>query len=509
MAQIGQSIASRLTIGVMLVHLLVLPILYSGMVYLIKQSNEEYFLNYARGHTRFIADSLERLDSGASDEAIAELLDTVVLSGTGVFADVVGNARQVSSTLVSADDATKFEEDYGLRQHADDRYFFSVPLTIGDEILTLRVGFDESPLWQQDRLAYKNGLVAIALYLAALLVLLTLFSRQLVRPIKKLQAASRKIASGAAAEHVFAEHLTVDSNLFEIVELSRDLESMRGRLMGINEELQREIKERERAEARRLQLVQQLRHSQRLEAVGTMAGGIAHEINNILVPIILYTDTAIEDLPEDSRIREDLGRVLNAATRAKGIVNQVLTFSHRIETGSEAPTDIALVVRDCAELLRVSTPPHIDIILQIEPNCPPVAGNASSLSQVILNLCTNAIQAIAGNPGKVTIKVGVMQAERRLIATNPLLGRGRCVCLSVSDTGGGMEEETIERIFEPFFTTRGVGAGTGLGLSVVHGIVTHLDGVIEVQSALQSGSTFYVYLPALEPSSPSDKPADR
>jgi signal transduction histidine kinase len=239
-----------------------------------------------------------------------------------------------------------------------------------------------------------------------------------------------------------------------------------------------------------------------------MAGGIAHELNNILVPIILYTDMAIEDLPEDSPSVESLERVLAAATRAKEIVSQVLTFGHKIDVGSLVPTDMAAVLRESIELMRASMPPAVTIELDVADNCPPVMAHSVLLNQMILNLYNNAVQSLVDLQGKVIFSLAGVGADSEVTALYPALANRQLVRLQVTDNGHGMDEETLQRIFEPFFTTHAVGEGTGLGLSVVHGIVNDLNGAILVQSTLKSGSTFSVYLPAfVDESVTSDHPA--
>lgn len=490
MARIGKTIGGRIIRGVLLVHLLILPALYFGLVFLLKQSNEELFLNSARGHARYIADTIERIGDSASDLVLTEILDSVVVSGNGVFAELIGESREIRSSLNNDADVAKYKEDFSIGENADHTYFISMPVTINQSILFLRVGFDESPFHEQNIIAYRNGLAIIALYLVVLLVLLPIIARRVVRPVKAIQTLSREIASGA-----FSENLAIKTDIVEFQELSRDLDHMKNRLLGISEELEQQIREREAAELARHSLEQQLRHSQRLETVGTMAGGIAHELNNILLPIILYTDMAIEDLPADSPARDDIRRVKRAASRAKNIVNQVLTFSRKMATIEYQPIDMAHAVRETVELLRASLPASAKVEIDIDEHTPAVLGDAPLMNQLILNLCTNAVQSLRDSSGKVLIRLGVTEVNDELRQRNPNLGSDRCVCVSVHDDGLGMDPQTIDRIFEPFFTTRGVGEGTGLGLSVVHGIVVDLCGAIDVESTVESGSTFSVYLP--------------
>jgi signal transduction histidine kinase len=492
-AALGKTITGRIALGIAALHVIVLPTLYLGLVYILEQNNEEMFLNSTRGYARFLADDLERLDDTSPNSEVVEILDTVVLSGVGLYARLEGEGSSSVSSLIDPQSAPVYIEDFAIGDHGDDVYFISMPVFRGGDMLQLKVGFDETPYIENNAVARRNGLLLVAVYLLALFVLLPMISRRIARPVRSLQIASRQIASGE-----LTGQLTAETDLVEFVELAEDLEHMKNRLIGMNEKLQQEILDREEVETERRSLEQQLRHSQRLETVGTMAGGIAHEINNILLPIILYTEMAIEDIASDGAPTEDLARVLSAAKRAKALVGQVLTFSRKMSSDEHVPVDLGKVVRDSADLARASMPPAATIEIKIAPNCPSILGDSSLLDQLVLNLLTNAIQALTDAGGTVQVTLDVTEADSRLAAKYPALAGHELVRLTVKDSGHGMDRATRNRIFEPFFTTRPVGQGTGLGLSVVHGIVTDLNGAIEVESALESGSTFSVYFPAIE-----------
>jgi PAS domain S-box-containing protein len=235
-----------------------------------------------------------------------------------------------------------------------------------------------------------------------------------------------------------------------------------------------------RAEAERHRLEAQLHHSQRLEALGTLAGGAAHEINNALVPVIALTKLVASHLPEDSRDRRNLGIVMVGAERSRDLVKQILAFSRK-EEQRQVSVDVAAVLRDALQLMRATLPASIRLAEEIAA-VPPVAGDPNQLHQVIVNLVNNAAQAIGEAMGTITLGLRP-EAD------------GTHLRLSVSDTGSGMDEATKARIFEPFFTTKEVGKGTGLGLSVVHGIIKEHGGRIEVESAPGHGTRFDVVLP--------------
>ena len=252
--------------------------------------------------------------------------------------------------------------------------------------------------------------------------------------------------------------------------------------------------EREGAERRRAATEQQLRQSQKMEALGTLAGGVAHDFNNILTAIIGNVQLASMELDNRQALRESLDEVLHSAERASDLVRRILLFSRRQDIARQ-PIPVQPIVEDVLKLVRVSMPKNIAIKSDFEARLPDVSGDASQLYQVVMNLCTNAIHAMTPTGGTMTVMVESAMITRG--APTPVdLPPGAYVRLRVRDTGMGMSRQVMERLFEPFFSTKGH-AGTGLGLSVVHGIVRDHDGAIGVDSQPGRGSTFDVYLPTV------------
>jgi PAS domain S-box-containing protein len=267
-----------------------------------------------------------------------------------------------------------------------------------------------------------------------------------------------------------------------------------------------DITERKQAERDRERLEQQVRQSQKLETIGTLAGGIAHDFNNILTPILGYADMALSNVKKDDALSSDLQEIFKGASRAKELVSQILTFSRQIER-ERRPLHLPLVVDDALKLLRPSIPTTIEIRKYIDPSCKKVLADPSQIHQVVVNLCTNAFQAMEETGGVLTLELVRVEVDPKTAKFHPGFKKGEYIRLKVSDTGPGMDPSTMARIFEPFFTTKPVGKGTGLGLSVVHGIVRGHQGDISVQSERGKGSTFQMYLPVME-LKPAENPVD-
>jgi PAS domain S-box-containing protein len=258
-----------------------------------------------------------------------------------------------------------------------------------------------------------------------------------------------------------------------------------------------EITERKRAEEERLKLQVQLFQKQKIEALGTLAGGVAHDFNNLLSSILGYTELVLDDLPPGTITRRNLERIIEASRRAKALVLQILTFSRPSPEGSRT-VKIRPAVEDTIQFLRASLPKTVEILPQLQGDEATVLIDPSRFQQLLTNLCVNAVQAMDHQRG--SLDIGLRTLPRHDIRT-PLtapLRHDSYVELFVQDTGCGMEPEVIERIFEPFFTTKPLGEGSGMGLAIVHGIVQGCEGAVAVQSQVGQGTTFFAYLPVHE-----------
>jgi len=233
---------------------------------------------------------------------------------------------------------------------------------------------------------------------------------------------------------------------------------------------------------------------QKMEAIGTMAGGIAHDFNNLLVPILGFTDLALSNLSPETSMYKNLSHVLDAGNKAKDLVQQILAFSRQAEM-VEGPILPASILKETLKLLRSTLPTTIEIRQNIAKDTGTIVADPTQIHQILMNLCTNAAQAMPDEHGVLDVSLGNVELGKEFCAEHEDLTPGSYIKISVKDTGCGMDRKTLTRIFDPFFTTKPQGQGTGMGLSVVHGIVKNHRGAIEVQSEPDVGTRFDIYLP--------------
>jgi signal transduction histidine kinase/CheY-like chemotaxis protein len=258
-----------------------------------------------------------------------------------------------------------------------------------------------------------------------------------------------------------------------------------------------DLTQSKRAEEEKIRLEEQVRQAQKMEAIGTLAGGIAHDFNNILAAVIGFTEMAIDDAPEGSPLRPKLDRAHKASLRGRDLVKQILTFSRKAEQ-ERRYVALTPLVKETLRFLRASLPATIEIQLDSSSETDLVLADPTQIEQVIVNLATNAAYAMGNKGGLLELRMSDTLIPSSEVS-DPDLQPGTYLRVSVHDTGCGMDKPTLARIFDPFFTTKGPGEGTGLGLSVVHGIVKAHRGAITVSSQPGKGSTFTVYLPKAAP----------
>ena len=254
-----------------------------------------------------------------------------------------------------------------------------------------------------------------------------------------------------------------------------------------------DISQRVMSEREKETLEKQLLHAQKMETIGTLAGGIAHDFNNILTPIIGYSEILLATATDEEQ-KEDLTNIKTSAHRAKELVSQILRFSHQIDTSKEI-VDVNKIIIEVTKLLDAVIPSSIT--LKAVPNAESVFVyiNPTQLHQVIMNICTNAYQSISKNKGNITVSVSVLNEDSEQLKTNNL-PEIPFIRISIEDNGSGIDESIKARIFDPFFTTKKVGEGTGLGLSVVYGIIKNIGGIITCDSTIGVGTRFDILIPA-------------
>ncbi|VAW40950.1 hypothetical protein MNBD_DELTA03-235 [hydrothermal vent metagenome] len=277
------------------------------------------------------------------------------------------------------------------------------------------------------------------------------------------------------------------------VELSLSGVDINGRRHAVG--IIRDIRRRRRAEEERMELDRQLQQSWRLEAIGTLAGGIAHDFNNITASVLGFANMALEELPPDSPIRSDLGHIISAGLRAKEITRQILTFS-RGQDLHFSPLRLDLMLQETIKLLQASIPAAIKIELHIAQGCQTsIIADPLQIHQILMNLCANSYYAMRRHGGTIDISLRDTTLSEAEAAAIIGLSPGDYIQLSISDTGSGIPPEVLPKIFNPFFTTKPKPEGTGMGLAIVHGIVSKLNGAIQIKSSPGQGTTFIIYIP--------------
>ncbi|WP_109156323.1 MULTISPECIES: FIST N-terminal domain-containing protein [unclassified Azospirillum] len=314
--------------------------------------------------------------------------------------------------------------------------------------------------------------------------------------VKQIGAYTEQIATQAADPLGSA----VDDLLDAVRQATEEREAV-AEVLSLREAELRFAEERRRTAETRAELEGQLREAQKLEALGCLAGGLAHEINNMLQPIIGLTELVMEDVPPDCQAQKNLARVIEAAQRAQRITQQVLTFSHS-DPAATGPLQLGSALRNVADMVDVLVPRNVELVWRIATTPLMVRADETQMAQLLINLIRNAADAIGPSGGTIEIAADAVQLDGTTDGAWPHPA-GRYAALTVRDTGCGMDAATLARIFDPFFTTKTVGHGTGLGLPVVHGIVAGWGGHIHADSGVGQGTTIRILLPVIPP-----EPAD-
>lgn len=339
-------------------------------------------------------------------------------------------------------------------------------------------------------------LMLLILALICSVALLGLIVMTVVRPVKNLTSKMATLGEGygpalfpliESGDEVSQLRRTFDHLELQIRQRTAELQQRTSELDEANRDLGQELVQRHALE-------RQLVHTQKLDSLGTLAGGIAHDFNNMLYVILGSTQIALNDLPAGSALANLVSRIDKAAQRSKSIVDQILFFS-RQDAANRVPIDIGGPVEESLTLLRAGLPSSMILNVEIDQDCGIVLADESQIQQLTVNLVTNAYQSHADRKGTITLNLSNVEIDRHFADQHLGLKPGPHVRLSVVDQGCGISDEILLKIYDPFFTTKPVGEGTGLGLAVVHGIVTAHEGVIVILTRVGYGTTFEVYLP--------------
>jgi PAS domain S-box-containing protein len=259
----------------------------------------------------------------------------------------------------------------------------------------------------------------------------------------------------------------------------------------------RDMTEPRRAAIEKSELESRIHQMQKMEAIGTLAGGVAHDFNNILTAIMGLAELSIRGTKPDEPVHRHVEHILESCYRARDLVSQLLSISYKSEKKLE-PMRLLPVIKDAIKLIRATLPSTVEIRTEIDSEFDYATADRTQVSQIIMNLCTNAAQSMRDMQGEIIVSVSNSFVDDKYTATHPDLKKGLYLLLKVTDNGSGIQPAIIERIFDPFFTTKERGKGTGLGLAVIHGIVKNHGGSIYVQSKPGQGTTFEVYIPVTD-----------
>jgi len=308
----------------------------------------------------------------------------------------------------------------------------------------------------------------------------------IIRDLKKF------MATGKSFPTIF--RLMGKTSFIHVEEISEMIRDEKGDIAYITGVI-RDITERIQAEEEKLKLEKQLRHSDKIRAIGTLAGGIAHDFNNILVGILGYIEVALYNIPHDSNLRPYMEQMKKACHRAIKLVKQLLTFSRETE-GERNPIQLSTIIKESLKMLRPLIPATIDIKQNIK-NSSMILGDPTHIYQIMMNLCKNAADAMKEKGGIIRVGLKDIEIISNSMQLNHELAPGNYVRLTVSDDGHGIEQSIKERIFEPYFTTKKIGEGSGMGLSIVHGIIKSYGGEITVESEPGKGTSFHIFFPRI------------
>jgi signal transduction histidine kinase len=448
------SLATTLAGLAIAAQLLLLPLLYLGVGAIIRQGHAALFLQQASATAGRTAAQLELGATLDSPSQTRGLLDSVIATEGGVYAELHDGERGMASDIGRLGLQFPSYEDVATGPLANDVYFERTPVQHAGRMLELRLGFNTRPTRAAVALEQRQLIWALGAYLALSTLAALLLGRVLVRPVRRLPPAVGQRAIDSQVQNRLA-----------------------------------------RMPVREGDATRDAQHRERLQTMGTLAAGFAHEFNNLLVPVTVLSEMISKRLSQGNPSHADLQSILTAARRARELTSRILVFSRAPDAPTLQAVDVREVVSEALRLFAPLISPNAQLQVLMPLRCAQVHADRSLLMQLILNLCTNAYRALGNSPGVLTVSA----RDTDIAAGSPwAVAPGRYVELSVQDSGRGMNSATLKRAFEPFFTTGSLGEGTGLGLAVVQGIVDSFGAAIQVDSAPGAGSTFKVLFAAAD-----------
>ena len=481
-------------------------------------------------------------------ELVGAILVERILNDDRELIEQIEELLQVTAVIYAEDKAVSFRQAATIEPHISqelmsgrrDHYevremtrggqlaeYISLHNHVHEPVAILGI-FQAADIYVQTR---DEAIIKLLFIMFGCLLLASVFgfalARSFLEPIHQLSHGVRKISAGdlehtirldsrdelgtlAGAFNSMASQLhssfgKIQEQMQEIERSSEERERLVIQLQHQNRVLQREIAERKRTEEERQSLEIQIRQIHKLEALGTLAGGVAHDFNNLLAIILMHSEMLLEAV-QDASGKRALHQIIQAGERGADLVRQILAFS-QVQEHERVAIGLAPILQESLKMLRATIPPSIIIQHDIQPDCPLILADATQIHQAIVKLCVNASQAMKKQNGILEVNLRAVDYAPNQAALFAVDEARAHVMLEIKDSGDGISPEIQERIFEPFFTTKAVGEGSGLGLSVVHGIVKSHDGAIEVKSVPGKGTSVQIFFPAVDERAPQ-RPQD-
>ena len=487
-----KSIHQRFVLGLAIVITVTLLIFSATFIFYNARSTEK---DLQRQMDRFLTFSIQSLSSALwqySHEYVNDYIDSLFLYEDVVF------ARVATETQIFKTKTRDGYQNFDFSIAVDPARFVARENDVmynNVNVGKITIVMSKKRIRQQIIYSSLTAISLLLLIIAAIsITIYQLFRRYIFNPLINIGNSARLIAGG----NLDAQIDTASED--EIGQLAHTFNQMMQSIKAITasrDELNHEITERKQAEEARKKLQEQLLQSQKMEAIGSLAGGIAHEFNNILGTIIGNTELAINYVPESNPARECLEEIQSASLRAKDVVRQILGFARK-SVFQLVPLQISPIISETLELIRASIPMTIEIRRNLSCKSDTVMADPTQISQVLMNLCINAKDAMQEKGGVLEVKLENTSIDEKSAIRYEGLGPGNYVKMTVRDTGHGIDPKNIDRIFDPYFTTTSLAEGPGMGLAVVHGIVKHHKGAIRVESELGKGTVFEVLFPLTE-----------